>query len=50
MSGLIENQRQSRDQIVDEFVSLETSVSDALDKVGEAERLLEGESSLQHSR
>ncbi len=49
MSGLMENQRQAGDQIVKEFVSLETSVSAVLDKVGEAERLLEGQGSFQHS-
>jgi len=49
MSGLMENQRQARDQIVKEFVSLATSVSAVLDKVGEAERLLEGQNSFQHS-
>jgi GTPase SAR1 family protein len=43
MSGLMENEQQARDQIVEEFVSLETSVSAALNKIGEAERLLEGQ-------
>ena len=44
ISGLIENQRMARDQIIKEFVSLKESVSAVLDKVKEAERLLEGES------
>jgi hypothetical protein len=46
MSGLIENEQQARDRIVEEFVSLETSVSAVLDKVGKAARLLEGQNSL----
>lgn len=49
MSGLIENQRQARDEIVNEFVSLETLVTTVLGKVEKAERLLEGQSSFQRS-
>jgi hypothetical protein len=41
MRGLIENQRMARDQIVKEFVSLESSASAVLNKVREAERHLE---------
>jgi hypothetical protein len=40
IGGLMENEQQARDQIVNEFVSLETSVSAVLDKVTQAERLL----------
>jgi hypothetical protein len=46
MSGLIEHEQQVRDQVVEEFVSLETSVSAVLGKVGKAERLLEGQNAL----
>lgn len=41
ISGLMENQRISRDQIVNEFVSLENLANGVLDKVREAERLVE---------
>jgi GTPase SAR1 family protein len=47
MRGLIENQRMARDQIVHEFVSLETSAGAVLNKVREAERLLEEQGLLQ---
>jgi hypothetical protein len=40
MRGLIENERMARDQIVKEFVSLESSASAVLNKVREAERHL----------
>jgi len=40
ISGLIENQRVTREQMVKELVLLERSVSAVLDKVGEGERLL----------
>jgi hypothetical protein len=41
-SGLIENHRVTRDQIIEEFGSLQASVGAVLNKVQEAERLLEG--------
>jgi hypothetical protein len=50
ISGLIENQRMARDQIIKEFASLKESVSAVLDKVKEAERLLEGESVSQYGK
>jgi Mg2+ and Co2+ transporter CorA len=49
MSGSIENQRVAKDQIIEEFVSLKKSVGTLLDKVKEAERLLEGQSISQYS-
>jgi hypothetical protein len=49
MSGLIEHEQQVKDQIVEAFVSLETSVGAVLDRIGNAQRLLGGQSSL-HSR
>ena len=50
MSGLIENQRLAKDQIIEEFVSLKKLVGTLLDKVREAERLLEGESLSQYGK
>ena len=49
MSGMIRHEQQTRDQIVEEFVSLETSISAVLDKIGEAKRVLEGQDAL-HGR
>lgn len=50
MSGLIENERMARDQIIGEFSSLKTSVGAVLNKVKEIERLLEGESMSQYGQ
>jgi hypothetical protein len=50
MSGLIENQHTARDQMITEFVSLKKSVGAVLDKVKEAERLLEGVSVSQYGK
>jgi hypothetical protein len=50
MSGLIENQHTDRDQMITEFVSLKKSVGAVLDKVKEAERLLEGEGVSQYGK
>ncbi|MBW1769968.1 MAG: dynamin family protein, partial [Deltaproteobacteria bacterium] len=50
MSGLIENQHTAGDQMITEFVSLKKSVGAALDKVKEAERLLEGVSVSQYGK
>ena len=49
MNGLIQHEQQARDQIAEEFVSLEKSIGAVLDKVGEAKRVLEGQDAL-HSR
>jgi hypothetical protein len=48
MSGLIKNQRATKDQMIEEFVFLKKSLSGVLDKVMEVEAQLEGESVSQH--
>ena len=50
MSGLIENQHTDRDQMIREFVSLKKLLGAVLDKVKEAERLLEGVSVSQYGK
>ncbi|UCG80722.1 MAG: dynamin family protein [Desulfobacterales bacterium] len=49
MSGLIKNQRATREQMIEEFVSLKKSLSGVIDKVREVEEQLESESVSQHS-
>jgi len=46
MGGLIENQRESRDHVVRELASLETSVASLLERIKKAEGLLERENEI----
>jgi hypothetical protein len=46
MGGLIENQRESRDHVVGELASLETSVASLLERIKKAEGLLERENEI----
>ena len=40
MKGLIENERVAKDQLVERFASMQTSLKVALDHIGEVERLV----------
>ena len=45
MKGLIQNERVAKDQLIEQFASMKTSLNVALDHIGELEELMQGEAS-----